>query len=202
MDIDAHIKSIATLAKGGKKKGARNKLSDAPAPDDEDDLDELPEAVEDPDEDDEPGKDDDEDETEDEDDEQKRVKKRIDVAIVVKADEEQTVSGIVLQPEVVDAQGDIMSADVIKAAAYDFLASFNMTTKLGLQHAQFPKGKLALVESYVAPNGIVLGAKTVKQGSWIMTVKVLDADLWKKVKDGKIKGFSIGGKAKVVPLKG
>jgi hypothetical protein len=33
-----------------------------------------------------------------------------------------------------------------------------------------------------------------------MTVKVLDADIWKKVKDGKIGGFSIGGRAKVVKL--
>jgi hypothetical protein len=121
--------------------------------------------------------------------------------LILKAsDEEQTVSGVVLKPEVVDAQGDIISADVIKQAAYAFLQNYNKSTKLGLQHSSFPKGKLALVESYVAPNGIVLGVKTVKQGSWIMTVKVLDAAVWKNVKDGKITGFSIGGRAKVVPV--
>lgn len=185
MDITEHVKSIAALAKAGKKTKGQKLVLPPPAPDDECEDDE---------------EDDDEDEAEDDDDEQESVEKRFEVAIVVKADEEQTVSGIVLQPEVVDAQGDIMSADVIKQAAYDFLQNFNKSTKLGLQHATFPKGKLALVESYVAPNGIVLGAKTVKQGSWIMTVKVLDAAIWKKVKEGKIAGFSIGGRAKVVKL--
>lgn len=189
MEIKEHVESIAVLAKRSGKRGARNKLSDAPASAAkpragfENDADDDAEGY-----------------AEDDDDKQKRVEKRFEVAIVVKADEEQTVSGVVLQPEVVDAQGDIMSADVIKQAAYDFLSGINKSTKLGLQHATFPKGKLALCESYIAPNGIVLGAKTVKQGSWIMTVKVLDAEVWKKVKDGKITGFSIGGKAKVVPI--
>lgn len=135
-----------------------------------------------------------------ENDEQSSVEKRISVEILKASDEEQTVTGIVLQPEVVDAQGDVMSAAVIKQTAYNFLQNFNRSTKLGLQHATFPKGKLALVESYIAPSGIVLGAKTVRQGAWIMTVKVLDAKIWKQVKDGKITGFSIGGRATVVPV--
>lgn len=186
MDIKEHITSIAKLAKGSKKPGTRKLVSGAPGVEDEPE-DELEEG--------------DEDDAEDDDDELKSVEKRFEVAILKASDEEQTVSGIVLQPEVVDAQGDIMSADVIKQAAYAFLMNFNKSTKLGLQHAKFPKGKLALVESYIAPNGIVLGAKTVKQGAWIMTVKVLDADVWKKVKDGKITGFSIGGRARVVAAK-
>lgn len=139
-----------------------------------------------------------EDAAEGDDDEQKGVKKSITVAIAKANEEEQTVTGVVLQPEVVDGQGDIMSSDVIKETAYNFLANFNAKTKLGLQHSTFPKGKLALVESYLAPMNFVLGSKTVKQGSWIMTVKVLDSALWKKVKDGKITGFSIGGRAKVI----
>jgi len=139
-----------------------------------------------------------EDVAENAEDEQNPVEKSITVAIAKANEDEQTVTGVVLQPEVVDGQGDIMSADVIKEAAYNFLANFNVKTKLGLQHSTFPKGKLALVESYLAPMNFVLGNKTVKQGSWIMTVKVLDAALWKKVKDGKITGFSIGGRAKVV----
>lgn len=184
MDIDQHVKSIAALAKAGSATRGRKLVSVAP------------EVREDP-----PGVVDGEveDGAEDEDDEQDCVEKRFEVEIVKASDEEQTVTGIVLQPEVVDAQGDIMSADVIKETAYNFLQNFNKSTKLGLQHSTFPKGKLALVESYIAPNGIVLGAKTVRQGAWIMTVKVLDAAVWKKVKDGKIAGFSIGGRAKVVP---
>lgn len=134
-------------------------------------------------------------------DEQIQVEKRITVDIAKADEEQQTVTGIVLQPEVVDGQGDIMSEKVIRDTAYRFLSGFNRTTKLGVQHNTFPKGKLALVESWIAPLNMTIGLKTVKQGSWIMTVKVIDKKLWKKVKDGQITGFSVGGKAKVTYLK-
>lgn len=190
MDFKDHYAEIAKLAQG-KTSGARaRKHLSEPGPPDEGDVSAQPS-----DEDAGP-----EDGADEETSEQTTVEKRIEVSIIKANDEEQTVSGIVLQPEVVDAHGDVMSADVIKESAYNFLQNFNVSTKLGLQHSTFPKGKMALVESYVAPNGIVLGAKTVKQGSWIMTVKVLDKELWKKVKDGKVTGFSIGGRAKVVPV--
>lgn len=124
------------------------------------------------------------------------------VEIAKANDEEQTVSGIVLKPEVTDAQGDIYSAEVIRESAFDFLANYNKSTKLGHQHKDFKNwaARFALVESYVAPCDFVLGDKTVKMGSWVMTVKVLDSKIWKMVKDGKITGFSIGGKATVQKL--
>jgi hypothetical protein len=124
------------------------------------------------------------------------------VEIAKAIDEEQTVSGIVLMPEVTDAQGDIYDSEVIRKSAFDFLANYNKSTKLGHQHKDFKSWntRFALVESYVAPLDFVLGDKTVKGGSWVMTVKVLDSKIWKMVKDGKITGFSIGGKATVQKL--
>lgn len=120
---------------------------------------------------------------------------------VLKANaEEKTVTGVVLQPEIVDAQGDVISAEVIKKAAERFLSSFNRSTKLGLQHKNFSK-KFELLQSFIAPTDFVLNSTTVRAGSWVMKVRVVDAGVWKLVKDGKIKGFSIGGKAKVVQLK-
>ena len=115
--------------------------------------------------------------------------------------ERQLVTGVVLEPETVDAHGDVIGADVIEDAAHKFLAKFNNGTKLGTQHSIFKGGQYALCESYIAPIEMALGNRTIKQGSWIMTWKVLDSKLWKKIKDGEITGFSIGGKAKVVPLK-
>jgi hypothetical protein len=124
------------------------------------------------------------------------------VEIAKASDEQQTVTGIVLQPEVTDAQGDIYDANVIQAAAFDFLANYNKASKLGHQHNDFKnwEGRFALVESYLAPMDFALGTKLVKAGSWVMTVKVLDSKIWKLVKDGKITGFSIGGKATVQKL--
>ena len=134
----------------------------------------------------------------------KRVAKADHIYIpIMKADAvEQTVTGVVLQPEVVDAQGDIYDADVIKAAAYDFLANYNRATKLGKQHNDFKSwsSRFALVESYLLPMEMAINSSVVKAGSWIMTVKVLDSKVWKLVKEGKITGFSIGGKAKAQDL--
>lgn len=116
---------------------------------------------------------------------------------IVKANiEEQTITGIVLQPEVVDAQGDIISADVIRNAAHKFLAAHNRATKLGLMHKDFKK-RFELFESYVTPVDLVIGDSHVKAGSWIIIVHVLDKKVWEQVKAGKLTGFSIGGKAKV-----
>lgn len=114
--------------------------------------------------------------------------------------DQQIIVGIALQPDVVDAHGDIMSAEVIRKAAHQFLSSYNKTVKLGVQHKDF-KPKFELLESYLAPITFVLGEKTVKEGSWIVVVKVLDATIWSKIKKGEITGFSIGGKAKVKQLK-
>ncbi len=119
---------------------------------------------------------------------------------ITKANEdERTVTGVVLQPEVVDGQGDIYDSKVIRKAAHNFLAKYNAGNKMGLQHKDF-KPRFELLESFLAPMDMVIGSKVVKSGSWIICVKVLDENIWKKVKDGKLTGFSIGGKAKAVDL--
>lgn len=116
------------------------------------------------------------------------------------AEEERLVSGVVLVPEVVDAHGDVYSAEVIRSAAFNFLANYNAKTTLGLQHKNF-NPPTSLVESYIAPMDFALGATKVKKGTWIASVKVHDEALWKKIKMGLITGFSIGGVAAVRYLK-
>jgi hypothetical protein len=122
-------------------------------------------------------------------------------AQIIKA-EKRIVTGLVLQPEVVDGQGDIMSAEVISDAAYRWLANFNKSTKLGLQHKSFKKkeDRFVLVESYIAPINFVMGTTPVKAGSWVLSVKVVDDKLWEACKAGEITGFSIGGKATAINL--
>ena len=109
-------------------------------------------------------------------------------ATFIKADnEQQLVTGIVLEPETVDAQGDIISAEVIEKAAHSFLAKSRI---IGKQH----KGKALadVVESYIAPEETKIGEQVVNKGTWIMSVKVHDDNLWEEVKRGEITGFSIG----------
>lgn len=136
-----------------------------------------------------------------EEDDEEEVKKSIFVPLIKANNEERTVTGVVLQPEVVDAQGDVMSADVIRKAAHSFLAKYNRATKLGLMHKVFGKNGFELYQSWIAPQEVVINGETVKEGSWIMTVYVGDDKVWKLVKGGKLKGFSIGGKAKAKKVK-
>jgi hypothetical protein len=121
---------------------------------------------------------------------------------ILKSDgERQEITGVVLAPETVDAQGDIISADVIEKAAGDFLAGFNRSTRLGFMHKQFNR-RFELRQSYIAPSDMSIGSRVVKAGTWIMVVKVLEDKIWEAIKAGKLTGFSIGGKAKVKSLDG
>ena len=45
------------------------------------------------------------------------------------------------------------------------------------------------------PATFKMRGKTVVKGTWIMTVKVTDDELWAMCKSGDITGFSIGGVA-------
>lgn len=121
------------------------------------------------------------------------------VPIIKAADEKRLLTGVVLEPDSVDAHYDTIPADVIETAAHEFLAEYNKSTTLGLQHEDM-EPPLELVESWIVPIDLVLGNTTVKKGSWVITVKVNDDELWQAVKDGKYTGFSIGGLATVENL--
>lgn len=110
--------------------------------------------------------------------------------------DERFVLGIVLEPEVVDAQGDIYSADEIRQAAHRFMEEFG---GLGLMHRLAVNDQVKVLESYVAPVDFEIAGVPVKKGTWLLGVRVLSDELWEQVKDGKLTGFSIGGSARRVP---
>ncbi len=109
--------------------------------------------------------------------------------------EKRILKGVVLVPNVLDAHEDKIKSEVIEEAAAKFLNDYNKRTKLGVQHNIFGKN-IQLRQSYIAEVDFKLGKEKIKKGSWVLVVKVLDDDVWERVKKGKITGFSIGGKAK------
>jgi hypothetical protein len=118
---------------------------------------------------------------------------------IAKVDKDkQLVTGIVLEPDTVDAQGDTIDREAIERAAHNFLAKYNRETEMGLLHQVFGEIGVELVESYLAPIDLEIGGQSVKEGTWLMTVRVKDEKLWKKIKSKEITGFSIGGVAAVV----
>lgn len=122
---------------------------------------------------------------------------KIDLPINKVDSDKRLVTGVVLEPDTVDSQGDIVSAEVIEEAAHNFLSRYNQQTQLGIMHSVFGKLGIELVESYIAPVDFALNGVDVKKGTWIITTKILDDALWEKVKKGEITGYSVGGTATV-----
>jgi hypothetical protein len=112
-----------------------------------------------------------------------------------KADEERLAYGVVLEPEIIDAQKDIYSDVEVRTCAHTFMEKY---MRLARQHREFVDGKVKILESFIAPCDFTIGTAKVKKGSWVMAVRVLDDALWKDVKAGKLTGFSIGGTARRV----
>jgi hypothetical protein len=113
---------------------------------------------------------------------------------IEKVEDKRIIEGVVLTPDTVDAHGDIIKSEVIEETSADFLSKYNSFTKLGVQHSVFDK-KFQLRQSYIAKTDMDLGNRKIKKGSWVIEVKVLDDDIWDKIKKGEITGFSIGGRA-------
>jgi 2'-5' RNA ligase len=132
--------------------------------------------------------------------ERRDVTKAIWMPIIKADDEKRLATGIVLQPEIVDAQGDIIGADVIERTAHNFLARYNKATQLGLQHEIMKPDGVDLVESYIAPADMMINNRLIVAGTWMMTVRVSNDVLWTKIKTGQLGGFSIGGVARVQRL--
>lgn len=111
---------------------------------------------------------------------------------ILKTGEERYVLGIVLEPETVDAQRDIYSAPEVREAAHRFMADFQ---NVGLMHREVVTGRVKILESYVAPAGFELDGTSVKKGTWLLAVRIVDDGLWQEIKTGGLTGFSIGGSA-------
>lgn len=122
-------------------------------------------------------------------------KEHVDVraSIVAKRDYDRVCLGVVLAPNIVDSQGDFMTAADIEATAHDFLANARV---VGREHSDIWEGG-EVVESYIAPTDLnfadpTYGPQMVPKGSWILGVR-LPPDSFGDVLEGKVTGFSVGG---------
>jgi hypothetical protein len=118
---------------------------------------------------------------------------------IMKVDEaKREVTGIVLEPDEVDAQNDTISEEVISQSAHHFLADYNRATQMGLMHRLFGGIGVELYESWITREDSEMEGQKVKKGSWLMTIHVLSDQLWERVQRKEITGFSIGGSATLV----
>jgi len=118
---------------------------------------------------------------------------------VLKADDEaRVVYGIVLEPDVEDSQGDVVSKEDVELAAHRYL--YQQGLAIGDQHAKMAPGTVRPVESYIAPCDFSMGGQVVKAGSWVLAAHVPDDNLWEQVKKGHKGAWSVGGSGKRSPL--
>ncbi|MCP4676632.1 MAG: hypothetical protein GY854_14185, partial [Deltaproteobacteria bacterium] len=110
--------------------------------------------------------------------------------------DERYVLGVVLEPEIVDAQNEIYSKEEIRRVAHQFLEEFG---GLGLQHSFRINNLVKILESYLTPAGFTIAKKEIPEGTWLLAVRILDDELWDQVVKGELTGFSVGGSAIKVP---
>ena len=128
----------------------------------------------------------------------KRIGDHHNVPVYKSGAEERFVLGIVLEPETVDAQDDIYSADEVRKACHLYMQEFG---HIKLMHdGAFVDSKVKILENYIAPVSFSVDGNSVKKGTWILGARVLDDHIWEGVKSGKFTGFSIGGMATKMPL--
>lgn len=92
---------------------------------------------------------------------------------------------------IVDSQDDVIDEDEIESAASEFMTSVR-TAK-----AMHRGGKVGeVIHSLPLTDAIAkaLGLESDRRG-WIVGVKVHDDAVWKRVKAGELRSFSIGGEA-------
>jgi hypothetical protein len=134
---------------------------------------------------------------------------------VVKADEDQKMvfgwaSVISINGKsITDSQGDLITSDTLEAAGYDYVLE---ARKGGAMHKAEDDGDVQQVAKMIESCVMTKEKQKAMQESltdqgihatvdlgcvgWWIGFKVLDSDVWKDVKDGKLRAFSIGGKGK------
>ena len=96
---------------------------------------------------------------------------------------------------VIDRQGDIMDMDNLRDTVEKFLDSERTG---GYMHERLPDGKTRrigkIVDSFIIDEAVAKALKMdTDQEGWIISIKVEDDVIWKKVENGEIAGFSISG---------
>jgi DNA adenine methylase len=120
---------------------------------------------------------------------------------ILKTEEERYVLGVVLEPtkemNKADSQGDLYSADEVRQACHKFMEHYGV---MGLQHKINVSGQVKVLENWIARKDEQIDGQLVKEGTWLMGIRVVDDKLWERVKSGSLTGFSIGGFARRAPV--
>jgi len=148
------------------------------------------------------------------------MRKRIETfAPLLKIDlDEHIVKMIVLEPEVVDNYGHLVSAEEIRNAMHVWMEHYRNCEVMHRDRAGnlFPledrvlkpedeawrqgwNEEFAILECYQAPTDYLEDDQVVRKDSWILTLRIKDEEIWQKIKNKELTGASIGGHSTLTP---
>jgi len=130
----------------------------------------------------------------------------IEMAVAKAEGEKRIAYGVVLDPYVIDAHGDLIPPHEVEKAAHEYMEKRQV---VGIQHKNVdPEAKV--LESFLVPypshqdyqkamtgqeHSVYLmpyGDQKVHSGTWILGVQFSE-ERWELIKAGKVTGYSIGG---------
>lgn len=114
-------------------------------------------------------------------------------AILMADNDTHYITGIVYEPMTADAHDDFMSAEEIVKAEKYFRENCN---QIDIQHSFEKTDSCEVVKSWITGCDCTIGGEEVKEGTWMLTVKVEDNELWDKIVKKEITGYSMGGVGK------
>jgi hypothetical protein len=100
---------------------------------------------------------------------------------------------VTLEPDVIDAHGDVYSEAEVRKAKESFNKS---CMRANLLHLVNNTKTFEIIESYISPADMIIGNEVVKKGSWLTNLQFYDDEIWDGVKSGGFNGVSISCKAK------
>lgn len=107
---------------------------------------------------------------------------------------ERIVCGEILIPDTPNVFGDVATREAIKEFAYTFAMQ---GYGIDVNHDNVEVGdSVFVVESFIAR----AGDPDFIEGSWVIAMKIMDDDIWQRVLDGEINGFSYEALVTMLPI--
>lgn len=109
---------------------------------------------------------------------------------------------VVAEPDSEDLQGDVLDSEEIEKMAHRYAAESRF---IGDAHRKDADGNVIpadaeMVETFIAPIDFEVDGEKILKGSWVITIRVNDAEMWNNVAAGLIDGVSIGGSGYRTPV--
>lgn len=97
-----------------------------------------------------------------------------------------------------DGQKETYDEEAVEFACHYWMESWQVMTEMHTEELE--DKQFSILECYIAPVEFELNGHTIKKGTWLLMVRIVDDDIWQKIKDGELNAFSIGGVATATQL--